>query len=98
MRVVISGASGLIGTALSQSLRRDGHDAGHLVRREAGGPGESAWSPADGQIDHEVIASADVVVNLAGASIGGKRLTQRKCPDCGRYRIGKGDCSCRGRG
>ena len=30
--------------------------------------------------------------------IGGKRLTQRKCADCGRYRIGKGDCACRGRG
>lgn len=29
--------------------------------------------------------------------IGGKTLTQKKCPSCGRYRIGKGDCSCGGK-
>jgi hypothetical protein len=29
--------------------------------------------------------------------IGGKRLQQTKCSDCGRYRIGKGDCSCKGK-
>ena len=76
MRVVSSGASGLIGTALSQSLRQGGHEVVHLVRREAQGPGESAWDPAKGSIDRDVIARADAVVNLAGASIGGQRLTE----------------------
>lgn len=75
MRVVISGSSGLIGTALKDSLRTDGHTPIALVRREASGEHESAWDPAEHTIDHDVIASADVVVNLAGASIGGKRLT-----------------------
>lgn len=75
MRVVIAGSSGLIGTALKESLRADGHDAIALVRREARGPYESAWDPGAGIIDHEVLSSADVVVNLSGASIGGKRLT-----------------------
>jgi len=76
MRVVISGASGLIGTALATSLNADGHTVISLVRREARGPSESAWNPAQGVIDSEVIAAADVVVNLAGASIGDKRLTE----------------------
>ncbi|WP_291378285.1 TIGR01777 family oxidoreductase [Demequina sp.] len=75
MRVVISGASGLIGTALTESLSADNHDVIALVRREARGDNESSWDPADHTIDHDVIASADVVVNLAGASIGGKRFT-----------------------
>lgn len=75
MRVVIAGSSGLIGTALQQSLRSDGHDVVSLVRREARGPHESAWDPSAGTIDRGVLAAADAVVNLAGASIGGKRLT-----------------------
>ncbi|WP_061962265.1 TIGR01777 family oxidoreductase [Demequina flava] len=75
MRVVIAGSSGLIGSALQESLRSDGHEAISLVRREARGPKESAWDPQAGTIDVDVLASADAVVNLAGASIGAKRLT-----------------------
>jgi len=75
VRVVISGASGLIGTALTDSLRGDGHTVIALVRREAHGDTEFSWDPAAHTIDHDVIAGADVVVNLAGASIGSKRLT-----------------------
>lgn len=75
MRVVIAGATGLIGTALSASLRDDGHEPIALVRREAKGPSESQWDPQKGLIDHDLLARADVAVNLAGASIGGKRLT-----------------------
>lgn len=76
MRVVVSGSSGLIGTALCASLRADGHEVVALVRREARGDGESRWDPAAGTIDVSVIEAADVVVNLAGASIGDKRLTE----------------------
>ncbi len=75
MHVVVSGASGLIGTALGESLRADGHTVVALVRREARGANESAWDPTTGRIDDAAIAAADVVVNLAGASIGDKRLT-----------------------
>lgn len=75
MRVVVAGSSGLIGTALKESLRSDGHDVVALVRRGARGSHESSWDPAAGEVDGEVLSSADVVVNLAGASIGAKRLT-----------------------
>ena len=74
MRVAISGASGLIGTALSASLRADGHEVLALVRREARA-GESRWDPAKGVIDADALLACDAVVNLAGASIGDKRLT-----------------------
>jgi len=74
MRVAITGASGLIGTALSASLRADGHEVLALVRREARA-NESRWDPAKGIIDAAALLACDAVVNLAGASIGDKRLT-----------------------
>ncbi|MDE0572939.1 TIGR01777 family oxidoreductase [Demequina sp. B12] len=75
MRIVIAGSSGLIGTALQESLRSDGHETISLVRREVRAPDESMWDPQGGHVDVELLASADAVVNLAGASIGDKRLT-----------------------
>lgn len=74
MRVAIAGSSGLIGTELIASLRADGHDVLRLVRRDAG-EGESQWDPAKGVIDADAVVACDAVVNLAGASIGDKRLT-----------------------
>lgn len=74
MRVVVSGASGLIGTALCDSLARDGHAVTRLVRREAGA-GESRWDPAEGRIDAAAIEGSDAVVHLAGAGIGDRRWT-----------------------
>ncbi|WP_062303693.1 TIGR01777 family oxidoreductase [Demequina subtropica] len=75
MRVVIAGSSGLIGTALSTSLREGGHDVVALVRRSPAGSHESRWDPGAGRVDAGLIQGADAVVNLAGASIGDKRLT-----------------------
>ena len=77
MRVVIAGSSGLIGTALKDAMNEGGHDVVALVRRPAKDAHESQWDPAAGTIDTELLASADVVVNLAGASIGAKRLTKK---------------------
>ena len=76
MRVAITGASGLIGTALSASLRSDGHEVLALVRREARA-NESQWDPGRGVIDADAVLACDAVVNLAGASIGDKRLTSQ---------------------
>lgn len=71
MHVVIAGASGFLGSHLSERLRVHGHEVTALVRREPQNPHESRWDPAAGQIDAEVIHRADAVVNLAGASIAG---------------------------
>jgi uncharacterized protein (TIGR01777 family) len=76
MRVVISGSSGLIGSALKNSLIADDHEVIALVRRPAGNPGEISWDPDTGTIDRASLESADAVVNLNGASIGGRRWSK----------------------
>ena len=75
MRAVVAGSSGLIGTALVPALEEAGYDVVRLVRRPARHSGESEWDPAEGRLDTALISSADLVVNLAGASIGARRLT-----------------------
>ena len=71
MRVVIAGSSGLLGRHLSEELVHRGHAVVALVRRPTSAPDESSWDPQAGTVDDAVIASADVVVNLAGASMVG---------------------------
>ena len=51
MRVVIGGASGLIGSALVPVLEANGHDVLRLVRREPRAPAEIRWDPASGALD-----------------------------------------------
>lgn len=76
MKVVIAGGTGLLGTALAQSLLADGHDVVILSRSATPrGPARIvAWTP-DGSVDTWAaeIDGADAVVNLAGASIAEKR-------------------------
>lgn len=70
LRVVVAGATGLIGTALVNLLRQDEHDVVRLVRRDSDlQPGDSRWDPAAGIIDAGVLDGADAIVNLAGAPI-----------------------------
>jgi uncharacterized protein len=71
MRVVIAGASGLLGRRLTDELVHRGHGVVALVRRPTSAPDESSWDPQAGTVDDEVIAAADVVVNLAGAGMAG---------------------------
>ncbi len=79
MRILISGATGLIGTALSASLRSDGHTVSRLVR--PGGSqsaGDVPWDPATGQLQAAAIEGVDAVVNLSGASVGEGRWTEAR--------------------
>lgn len=76
MDVAVSGASGLIGTALVAALADAGHRAIRLVRREpATGADEIRWKPSAGEIDAASLEGVDAVVNLSGAGIGDKRWT-----------------------
>ena len=74
MRVVVSGASGLIGSALCSSLAADGHQVVKLVRRAAGN-GEVQWNPQLGELPADALDGSDAVVHLAGAGIGDHRWT-----------------------
>jgi len=75
MRIVISGSSGLIGSALVASLRTQGHTVVRLVRRPAQGGGDIQWDPVAGTLDPAALAGVDAVINLSGAGIGDKRWT-----------------------
>jgi uncharacterized protein (TIGR01777 family) len=79
MKVLISGASGLVGTALTESLRSEGHTVLHLVRPDgAASPNHIRWDPVSGFINANALEAADAVVNLNGASIGGSRWTPER--------------------
>lgn len=71
MRVLITGSSGMIGSALAERLETEGDTVIRLVRRppEAG---EVRWDPDDGSIDAAALAGIDAAVHLAGESIGAK--------------------------
>lgn len=70
--VVVTGASGLIGTQVCALLTTGGHRVTRLVRSKKPGPGEAPWDPASGHIDRAALEGADAVVHLAGASIAGR--------------------------
>lgn len=69
-RIVISGASGLIGTALAESLREDAVDVTTLVRRPPRRAGEVQWAPGERELDPKMLDGASAVVALGGASVG----------------------------
>ena len=73
---LLSGASGFIGSALTESLRRDGHRVARLGR----GAVDVRWSPERGDVDAEALArlAPDVVINLAGEPIAQRWSADRK--------------------
>lgn len=74
-RVVVTGASGLIGTALCAALSTAGHPVTRLVRRTPG-PGEAQWNPAAGTVDAAALEGAWAVVHLAGEGIGDAKWSE----------------------
>jgi uncharacterized protein (TIGR01777 family) len=69
MKIEVSGASGLIGSALVPALESAGHEVVRLVRREPASPDEIAWSPAGGTIDTAALTGVDAFVSLSGANL-----------------------------
>ncbi len=73
--IVISGASGLIGSALATFMRTQGWQVHALVRREVRGPEEISWSPDRGSVTWPEGFRCDTIVHLAGANLAGGRWT-----------------------
>lgn len=69
-RVVVAGASGLIGVALTAALDAAGWEVVRLVRRPTVDPGEVTWAPGSEALDPAVLEGAAAVIGLNGASIG----------------------------
>jgi uncharacterized protein (TIGR01777 family) len=84
MNILMTGATGLVGTALVKALAGDGHNIFRLVRLGKEKPGEAAervvdvpWNSGNGEIGG-VIGGVDAAINLAGASIMGGRWTDKR--------------------
>ena len=77
MKIAIAGSSGLIGQALVESLRQDGHEVLRIVRRPSVAPTEVTWDPDSESIDLAKLAGTQVLINLAGAGVGDRRWTKK---------------------
>jgi uncharacterized protein len=76
MKIVMSGGSGLVGSALTRRLREEGHTVARLVRGNASAaPGDIRWNPSTAAIDLDAMEGAEAVVHLSGASIAERRWT-----------------------
>ena len=78
MRVVMTGASGLIGTAVSRRLRERGDDVVALVRRVPRSNGEVQWNPAAPPVLSRELEGLDAAIHLAGESIMGLWTPEKK--------------------
>lgn len=78
LQVAVTGASGLIGSAVVARLQAAGHTIKRLVRRSAAEPDEVAWDPDGGTIDAQSLSGVDAVLHLAGESIAAGRWTAAK--------------------
>ncbi|MDQ1656398.1 MAG: uncharacterized protein QOD41_1481 [Cryptosporangiaceae bacterium] len=74
MKIAISGASGMIGSALLPVLRGSGHEVLRLVRHEPSSADEARWDPS-GSLDPAVLADVEAVIHLAAPGVGDKRWT-----------------------
>jgi len=75
VKVAVTGSTGLIGSHLVASLRRDGHHVVALVRRPPQRPDEIRWDPAAGKLNPTELEGVEAAVNLAGPGIGDRRWT-----------------------
>ena len=77
IHVAITGASGLLGSALAPALTAGGHRVTRIVRGRAE-PGEIPWEPAAGRFDPNALAGVDAVIHLAGENIGARWTPARR--------------------
>ncbi|MBN2319999.1 MAG: TIGR01777 family oxidoreductase [Acidobacteria bacterium] len=78
MDILITGATGLIGSKLCTSLLQKNHRLIHMVRKPPVSENRILWDPASGNLDKEGLEGIDAVVHLAGESITGGRWTPEK--------------------
>ena len=76
-RIAITGASGLIGSALVGYLKSEGHTVQRLVRRTPVSPDEVQWDPKSDYVDLEALRGVNAIIHLAGAGVGDKRWSKK---------------------
>ena len=77
MKIVITGSSGLIGSALVRDCEKKNFEVVKLVRRAPKQENESQWDPVKGIVDLNVLEKATAIVHLAGAGVGDRRWSKK---------------------
>ena len=75
--ILVTGGTGLIGSALTRMLTEQGHQV-IVVTRNPRGAGQACWDPSSGAIDAEAIRQADYIIHLAGAGVADKRWSAKR--------------------
>jgi uncharacterized protein len=78
MNVLVTGASGFIGSALVARLTAEGHSVRRLTRRTPAGPREFRWDPQGGSIEPAALESLDAAIHLAGETVDGRWTAAKK--------------------
>lgn len=92
MRILVSGSTGLVGSALVPALAAGGHEVTRLARTRAAGSGRAIfWDPAAGTLDAASLEGFDAIVHLAGESIAAGRWTRAKKARIRDSRVGPTD-------
>ena len=78
MKILLGGASGLVGTQLAAFLSTGGHSVHRLVRRKTDAQNEIAWDPDQGKLSPDDVSGFDAVIHLGGANIAGGRWTDAR--------------------
>ena len=77
-RILVSGASGLIGSQLIPFLDTGGHEVIQLVRRKPLDENQRFWDPENGELDPSLFDGIDAVIHLGGVGIGDKRWSKKR--------------------
>lgn len=79
MRILVTGATGFIGSEVVSSLKKRGDDVVALVRApRVGGLQQITWDPLQGPLDPSHVSGFDVVINLAGESVAARWSEEKK--------------------
>jgi uncharacterized protein (TIGR01777 family) len=78
LKVAVTGANGLIGSAFVPFLTAGGHEVRRLVRRPPRNADEIRWDPGKGEIDPSSLEGVDAVVHLSGESVAAGRWTRAR--------------------
>ena len=80
MKILITGGTGLVGTALSKALERRGHEIAILTRNlnDKAEYKQYLWNPLKAEIDELAFKNLDCIIHLAGAGIAEKRWTKKR--------------------
>ena len=78
MHILVTGATGLVGSKLLPLLKADGHEVSTLTRRASRSPSERTWNPDSGSLPAATLDGIDAIIHLAGENIGDSRWTVAK--------------------